>query len=262
MKFDQVHLVGLGGTGSYLAKPLTRLLKYHNQGTTNLHFWDKDLVEPHNLIRQDFSAEAVDQNKAEIMASELKSINPYIRVHTGWFVPDTLNEWLTQQPANNLLIVLTVDNDATRNAIIVELDAMPNQDFVLVLPGNGYDTGNTYWYGRQGSETAPVHPFDVADNWAFPQDGLPGDCAEEAKSTPQLITSNFSQALCSLEIVLGLLNDTPMPFKMDYSGPNFSIRAEGKPTYFPSLIKPEPVVVAAPAAPVVEPELPVVDLFC
>ena len=246
MKFDAVHLVGLGGTGSYLAAPLTRLLKYHENGTLNVHFWDKDKVESNNLKRQDFTADSIDKNKAEEIAAGLSTINPNIKVHQAWFVPDTLREALEQDPSNNLLVVLAVDNDATRHQIIVELDGMPDQDFALVLPGNGYNTGNTYWYGRQGTETAPVHPFEVADNWARPKDGLPGDCSVEAESTPQLLPSNLSQALGSLLLVEGLLNDEPMPFKLDYSGPSFSMIPEGRFTYFPSLVRQPPVVVAEP----------------
>jgi len=243
MKFDAVHLVGLGGTGSYLAAPLAKLLKYHQNGTENLHFWDKDKLEVKNLTRQDFTPESIDKNKAQEKAAELESINSNIKVHQSWFVPDTLNACLKEDPSDNLLIILAVDNDATRHHIIVELDGMLDQDFVLVLPGNGYDTGNTFWYGRQGTETAPVHPFEVADNWARPQDGLPGDCALEAVSSPQLLASNLAQALGSLLLVQGLLEDQPMPFKLDYSGPEFSIVAEGRPTYFPSLTRqPEPVV--------------------
>ena len=247
MRFDAVHLVGLGGTGSYLAAPLTKLLKYHENGTENLHFWDKDKLEVGNLTRQDFTLESVDKNKAQEKAAELKSINSGIKVHQSWFVPNTLNACLKEDPSDNLLIILAVDNDATRHHIIVELDGMFDQDFVLVLPGNGYDTGNTFWYGRQGTETAPVHPFEVADNWARPQDGLPGDCTTEEESSPQLLASNLSQALGSLLLVEGLLNDEPMPFKLDYSGPSFSIVPEGRFTYFPSLTRqPEPAVEPKP----------------
>ena len=49
---NHTFLVGAGGTGSYLAAPLARLLKYHPNADESFTIIDGDDFEEHNAARQ------------------------------------------------------------------------------------------------------------------------------------------------------------------------------------------------------------------
>ena len=57
----EVHVVGVGATGSYVALLLAKM------GVTNLHVWDFDDVESHNLPNQVFRLKDVGQPKVDAL---------------------------------------------------------------------------------------------------------------------------------------------------------------------------------------------------
>ena len=66
-----IHLIGCGGTGSWLAPHLariTKLLQEVHQINVRLAFWDYDAVEEKNIFRQNFCAAEIGTNKAETLA--------------------------------------------------------------------------------------------------------------------------------------------------------------------------------------------------
>lgn len=66
-----IHLIGCGGSGSWLAPHLARitklLLDVHHLGV-RLVFWDHDTVEEKNIFRQNFCEAEIGVNKAETLA--------------------------------------------------------------------------------------------------------------------------------------------------------------------------------------------------
>ena len=66
-----IHLIGCGGSGSWLAPHLARITKLleevHHLGV-RLVFWDHDAVEEKNIFRQNFCEAEVGINKAETLA--------------------------------------------------------------------------------------------------------------------------------------------------------------------------------------------------
>lgn len=66
-----IHLIGCGGTGSWLAPHLARVTKLlqdvHHLGV-RLVFWDPDAVEEKNIFRQNFCEAEIGANKAESLA--------------------------------------------------------------------------------------------------------------------------------------------------------------------------------------------------
>lgn len=66
-----IHLIGNGGTGSWLAPHLARIAKLlqdvHQVGV-RLIFWDPDTVEEKNIFRQNFCEAEIGANKAETLA--------------------------------------------------------------------------------------------------------------------------------------------------------------------------------------------------
>jgi PRTRC genetic system ThiF family protein len=71
VKDINIHLIGCGGTGSWLAPHLARITKLlqdvHHVGV-KLVFWDHDVVEEKNIFRQNFCEAEVGVNKAETLA--------------------------------------------------------------------------------------------------------------------------------------------------------------------------------------------------
>jgi len=66
-----IHLIGCGGTASWLAPHLARITKLlqdvHHLGV-RLVFWDHDTVEEKNIFRQNFCEAEIGVNKAETLA--------------------------------------------------------------------------------------------------------------------------------------------------------------------------------------------------
>ena len=65
------HLIGCGGTGSWLAPHLariTKLLQDLHHISVRLVFWDPDAVEEKNIFRQNFCEAEIGVNKAETLA--------------------------------------------------------------------------------------------------------------------------------------------------------------------------------------------------
>lgn len=74
VKSARVAIAGLGGLGSNVAVALART------GVGHLHLVDFDIVEPSNLNRQAYKISHLGMKKTEALQSELKDINPYIKV--------------------------------------------------------------------------------------------------------------------------------------------------------------------------------------
>jgi PRTRC genetic system ThiF family protein len=66
-----IHLIGCGGSGSWLAPHLariTKLLQHVHHINVRLAFWDYDTVEEKNIFRQSFCEAEIGVNKAETLA--------------------------------------------------------------------------------------------------------------------------------------------------------------------------------------------------
>lgn len=71
VKSITIHLIGCGGTGSWLAPHLARIMKLLqevHQINVKLAFWDYDAVEEKNIFRQNFCEAEIGMNKAETLA--------------------------------------------------------------------------------------------------------------------------------------------------------------------------------------------------
>lgn len=77
---DTVHVIGVGAVGSHIASALARL------GVKNLHIWDFDDVESHNIPNQMFTEEDLGNLKIDAVEKQLLKINPEISItkHTKY----------------------------------------------------------------------------------------------------------------------------------------------------------------------------------
>ena len=101
-RIRQTRLLIAGcGIGSTIAEACVRL------GFDQLVLIDKDVVEPHNLNRQNFTARDIGTPKVEALALRLRSINPSASIRC-------INDWVTPQNADGLvheadLVLDTID---------------------------------------------------------------------------------------------------------------------------------------------------------
>lgn len=210
MKFDHAIIVGAGGTGSHLLEPLSRLLLFHENGTRNIVVIDGDVYEEHNSVRQLFDNQLLGRNKAEAAAERLgfANIQPIPRYVDGETFLNILSGITEAKKETKLLVILCVDNDATRHDIIAGLDAEGYTNFALVTPGNGYNSGQVMSYVKWNDEALTPHPFAKQPGLANPEDHIPGfGCQVEAASTPQLITANAMAAVGTLCAISAMLDD-------------------------------------------------------
>ncbi len=136
----KICLVGCGGTGGFAAESLCRLLTGYR---AELILVDHDVVEPHNLLRQNFGQEDVGKFKSEALAERLAvkygrtvgySVHPFALQgngrHTG------MEHW------KQGLLIGCVDNAPARREMQGWLNgpiAHPRQ--WLIDAGNGKDWG-------------------------------------------------------------------------------------------------------------------------
>lgn len=114
--YDTIHLIGAGGNG---APMLMRLHKIHTTlralGRHGLKVvvWDMDTVSPFNIGRQPFYPADIGRNKADVLVSRLKMIDPSI---LDW---ETRQERFTadSEVGNALMVVTCVDNKEARRAV-------------------------------------------------------------------------------------------------------------------------------------------------
>ena len=102
----RVDVIGVGATGSKLALSLAKL------GVQNLHVWDFDTVEEHNLANQAYTIYQLGMNKASAIYSEiLTHTNTPLTQHTEGWNGESLGEF----------VFVTVDTMSTRRAVMEAL---------------------------------------------------------------------------------------------------------------------------------------------
>lgn len=101
---DSIHIVGCGAIGSHIAEQLVRI------GCTNIHLYDFDTVEPHNITNQMFIQFDIGRPKVEAVKAYMLAINPDCKV--------TVHEEGLQPPYNLYgHVFLCVDNIDLRREI-------------------------------------------------------------------------------------------------------------------------------------------------
>ncbi len=130
--FKQIVVVGLGGTGSQVARCIARLLYHRQQKSQHIPpvlLVDPDIVEPHNVGRQMFSVADIGQPKAAVLA---KRFNLVLGLSIAW-----CNEPVDSQKhlSCGSLVCGCVDNHLARAEIA------RTQHIVWLDTGNGYDFG-------------------------------------------------------------------------------------------------------------------------
>ena len=211
--------VGCGGTGSFLAEAVCRLLLGRN---ADLVLVDMDRVEAHNVGRQAFDPDEVGQFKARVVAERLAkrfgrtvgyAVQPYdAGLHARIF---------RAQPSRLNLLIGAVDNAEARRAIASTLDS--RLDVLWLDCGNGRNSGQVLlgnatraeqlrgvFHAEHGVCTALPAPSlqrpDLLDVAPAPMPRL--DCAEAVMHDEQGATINQMVAAVAASYVERLLDGT------------------------------------------------------
>lgn len=208
MQVDNIFVIGCGGIGSNLAKPLAKFLKYHIINTnrkTPLKFYivDGDFVEDKNLQRQSFIQTDIGQNKAVVTSEDLSSSVP---IETVQYlpIPSYLKEENLDFIVENSIVLVGVDNYITRRIIESYTEKLNN--IAVIFGGNEYHDGDVnVLIRRNGVLVTPLlsekHP-EILKKDRFPDEV---GCAEAQKSAPQIIPTNLTVATIMLNAAFALL---------------------------------------------------------
>ncbi|MBA7632615.1 hypothetical protein ES703_40164 [subsurface metagenome] len=211
---SRILVVGCGGTGSFVAEGLCRLLI---NSDIPLILVDPDRVEPHNLVRQQFFSGDVGKFKSQALAERLSrqygrviaySVYPYMHdlVHKDW------GGGLHTMAAQGLIIGC-VDNAAARREIA---ETLRFGNWWLDA-GNGYSSGQVLigntnrmselegCFNKDNEEVyALPHPSIQLPSLLAPptrQAGANRDCAEAVIDEEQSPVINQVMAVLVLEFV-------------------------------------------------------------
>lgn len=134
LKGKEIHVIGVGAVGSYIALTLVKL------GIDSLYIWDFDTVESKNCTNQVYDETDIGKEKTTALDEHLKRCNPNINVYKrGKY---------NGQPLKGI-IFLTVDSIKTRREILEHIEYNPFIELVVD--------------GRIGLEKGQV----IATDWIF-----------------------------------------------------------------------------------------------
>ena len=218
--WNELVIIGLGGTGSYFLDPAIRCLVYREKAPKKVLLIDGGVYKDRNMNRQFISKGAVGENKAQLWASLLsrefgrelsvRGVGVYVGAKTKKAIPSL----------ENSIIVAAVDNYPARNYIAGLFAGLENA--ALIMSGNeAYDekallsdlkkspSGSVLSCLRRKGKylMPPVTAFH--DEIAHPVGKNPADlsCEEIAKMDggQQIIRDNFGSAYHLLAKLLQLL---------------------------------------------------------
>jgi molybdopterin/thiamine biosynthesis adenylyltransferase len=178
-----VHVIGLGGIGSAAVFPLIKL------GVRELHLWDRDEVEPHNVPAQLLyrATSDMDKNKVRATAKFIKRQEADCKVvcHDEYVTADTPLEGV---------VISGVDSMDSRMKIWQAVKLNPFVPF--------------YMDGRIGGEQLQLHtvvPSDIEaieayeQAWLFPdEEGLELPCAARTVIHPPTVLAGLIVAQLTL----------------------------------------------------------------
>lgn len=228
MHIRRIAVVGLGGTGSQIARSLARMvydMRSRGLDTPHLTFIDPDVVEVKNVGRQMFTLADVGQHKAELLA---RRFNYALGLNIRY-----VNEPYNHDAEYGTLVVGAVDNHEARKAIA---DSKPK---LWIDCGNHFDTGQVvigstddpvsitrYWYGNRLRELPNaallfpdlLQPDDDAQSATVAD--LPAQaeasCADLVAQGEQHLLVNEYVALVAASYVYKLLHRQPITSFMTY----------------------------------------------
>ena len=209
----KVVMLGAGGTGSYVAMHLYRMM-HCLERPVRIIIADGDSVEGKNLVRQHFADYELGLNKAKALAERYAAAFRMEAEYIPDFIEDEkkLHELVkpdrvrmrsySSVTVDEMVILLgCVDNNKSRrlcNEVFYGCS-----DLIYIDSGNGEHSGQVVCGVRKGGRTMSkpvggVYPDVLEETDKFPTEL---SCAEASISAPQTIAANMTAAA----MVVGLL---------------------------------------------------------
>jgi len=222
MRFSQerpvkIVMLGAGGTGGHIAPHLYRLLYALNRPVRFI-ICDGDVVEPKNLVRQNFIPADLGENKAKVLAERYSTVFGMETEYVPNFVEDEnqLKALLAQQSyfvgdrrdrlaPEQVILIGAVDNNRSRQ--LCHRVFYQAKELIYIDSGNGEYTGQVVCGIRSGGRTlykpiGAVYPDVLKDTDKFPTEL---SCAEASVSAPQSMAANITAATAVVDMVYNIL---------------------------------------------------------
>lgn len=196
------YVIGVGGTGSLLARDLAKLLI----GTSHrMCLIDNDVVEKKNIIRQGYQEQDIGDNKAIALSRKINSLYSMKCLFIDQYANDTnLIQHIEKYRRYTPVIIGCVDNDKTRT--MLENTVSHLDEAVYIDSANSEYEGNVYIYIKDHEKTSgkmrgqcyeledDVHPDDMS-------------CQDQAAvGNVQYLVTNAKMAVALLEHCNALLS--------------------------------------------------------
>ncbi|MDD5411129.1 MAG: ThiF family adenylyltransferase [Methylobacter sp.] len=216
-----IVVVGCGGTGSFLAEGLCRLL----EGCANpIVLIDPDHIEQHNLIRQNFYSKELGMFKCQALAERLSRQYGRKICYSPWPFEWDFSRSLVQSLHRNnrkLVVFGCVDNASARQAIAHKwnngdwwIDAGNGKKSGQILVGNiSKDNSYIFEYRERLKEDEvqflPIPSYQQPDLLIpVPGEDKPRDCAQAVIEDEQSPLINQMMATLALDIFDRLRTNT------------------------------------------------------
>jgi len=233
-----VILIGVGGTGGYIARDIIRLLAQESNFYGDIIIIDPDKVEMKNINRQNFTIEDVGQYKASVIANRYGSkyginISTVLEYMDKDKLVNILNELDRKRLyGSNYIVIDSVDTKKARYGIHSALNYKAAY------------SDNTYWWisagneKRDGQVIISKHIYsDITQSIVdlFPHEFTPTalekeaeelnriSCAQNNLEDPQSIAANLSSAHNAILMFYNLVFD-----KLTYNYVDFNINNTSK----------------------------------
>ncbi len=238
-EIEQVVLVGLGGTGSQLARSVCRIAYdriQKRQSSFDITFVDPDAVEIHNVGRQMFAPADVGQHKAELLATRFsRALGIEVGFFNDAFDPDYHLKTSSPYHRRRTLLIGCVDNYLARRSLAaatcLTLDCGNHYDSGQVLLGNAaWEDVQRQWktpddeneVGESEWDALPypylVYPelLEAPDDNVSPAGDSDLSCAELVERDTQHLLINEYVALAASQYVYKLLHRQPITSYMTH----------------------------------------------
>ena len=233
VKKPHIFLIGCGGTGSYTAEHLVRLL---NGSDAILELYDGDNVEVDNLTRQNFKSSEMSLNKAVALTKRfntdmvldkltIKAHDSYITDKDEFSIKLLTSIEETQTP----IIVMCVDNVSTRRLINEVIDDIDSDAMKLIAidSGNTDQTGQVVVYSNSDIKYTKVfeqsknvklasmlklYPeLDIIKDITDENPGIKSICVDNANKKPQSMMANVLNADIIATVLYKLFSTKQLP---------------------------------------------------
>jgi len=197
-------IVGVGGTGSLLARDLPKLLI----GMPHIILLiDGDIVERKNMARQSYQEQDINENKAVALSAKINSFyNTTCYTYNQYLTKNELKVLLKEKYPNYIPVLIgCVDNDKTR--IILENTFRSFEKVIYLDSANSEYEGNIYLALKEHARMEGCLRSEV---YQLADDLHPADksCQEQlAEGNTQFLITNAKMSIYLLQHIHYLLNN-------------------------------------------------------